>query len=128
MTVPSDATLYLALVLRVVCSAVMVRQVVMFPSLLKVANHGRGCFLYKRKIFGFSFTTAWSHSLYSWGVLELCEVARIAIASRHKNGHSRKPKTLREIAGNPHEYKGILVSAAGFEPATHALKGHCSTT
>ena len=21
----------------------------------------------------------------------------------------------------------ILVSAAGFEPATHALKGHCST-
>jgi len=21
-----------------------------------------------------------------------------------------------------------LVSAAGFEPATHALKGHCSTT
>jgi hypothetical protein len=24
--------------------------------------------------------------------------------------------------------KQFLVSAAGFEPATHALKGHCSTT
>jgi hypothetical protein len=29
----------------------------------------------------------------------------------------RKPETLEG-----------LVSAAGFEPATHALKGHCSTT
>ena len=25
------------------------------------------------------------------------------------------------------KYFEILVSAAGFEPATHALKGHCST-
>ena len=24
--------------------------------------------------------------------------------------------------------EGYMVSAAGFEPATHALKGHCSTT
>ena len=48
----------------------------------------------------------------------------------HKNGHNRKSRTLqqkREIAGNPHPHRGILVSAAGFEPATHALKGHCST-
>jgi hypothetical protein len=27
----------------------------------------------------------------------------------------------------PSKYLEILVSAAGFEPATHALKGHCST-
>jgi hypothetical protein len=30
-------------------------------------------------------------------------------------------------AGDPHQYRVELVSAAGFEPATHALKGHCST-
>jgi integrase len=29
---------------------------------------------------------------------------------------------------NPMNRKEFLVSAAGFEPATHALKGHCSTT
>ena len=26
-----------------------------------------------------------------------------------------------------HESEGFMVSAAGLEPATHALKGHCST-
>ena len=56
---------------------------------------------------------------------------KIAIPGRHKNGHKRKlaAKPFEgKIAGNPHEYKSSLVSAAGFEPATHALKGHCSTT
>ena len=50
---------------------------------------------------------------------------------RHNSGHSRNLRTSRkgwQIAGDPHEYSGNLVSAAGFEPATHALKGHCSTT
>jgi integrase len=28
---------------------------------------------------------------------------------------------------NPMTLKGLMVSAAGLEPATHALKGHCST-
>jgi len=53
-----------------------------------------------------------------------------ALEGGHKTGHNRKTRPLgkvREIAGNPHEYSGNLVSAAGFEPATHALKGHCST-
>jgi integrase len=55
----------------------------------------------------------------------------LAIAGRHKSGHSRKSgakqaegKTLRKAR----EYRVLLVSAAGFEPATHALKGRCSTT
>jgi hypothetical protein len=40
---------YLARVRRVRWVAVIVVQFVMLPSLLKVANHGRGCFLYMRK-------------------------------------------------------------------------------
>jgi hypothetical protein len=35
------------------------------------------------------------------------------------------PKSALPKSANCFE---ILVSAAGFEPATHALKGHCSTT
>ncbi len=50
----------------------------------------------------------------------------VAIAGRHKNGHSQK-RLKGEIARNVRKYRGDLVSAAGFEPATHALKGHCST-
>src|SRR5215469_7385445 len=41
-----------------------------------------------------------------------------------KTGILRKQ---REIAGNPHEYRVELVSAAGFEPATHALKASLNT-
>jgi integrase len=48
----------------------------------------------------------------------------------HKTRHSRKSRAQRkglQPAGDPHQYRVELVSAAGFEPATHALKGHCST-
>jgi hypothetical protein len=31
------------------------------------------------------------------------------------------------VGCNPMTLKGLMVSAAGLEPATHALKGHCST-
>ena len=54
----------------------------------------------------------------------------IAIPGRHKNGHNRKigaRRVERKITRKVREYRGVLVSAAGFEPATHALKGHCST-
>jgi hypothetical protein len=54
----------------------------------------------------------------------------VAIAGRHKNGHNRKmgaERVERKTARKVREYGGILVSAAGLEPATHALKGHCST-
>jgi len=40
----------------------------------------------------------------------------------HKTGHNRELR-VRQIAGNPHEYRVEMVSAAGLEPATHALKG-----
>jgi integrase len=58
------------------------------------------------------------------------ETEGIAIAGRHKNGHNRKlgaRQVERKITRKVREYRGILVSAAGLEPATHALKGHCST-
>ena len=49
---------------------------------------------------------------------------------RHKIRHNQKtamrgefPKGAEPIA----ESEVYMVSAAGFEPATHALKGHCST-
>ncbi len=54
----------------------------------------------------------------------------VATPGRHKNGHNGKSGVLqpeRKIAQKRREYRGLLVSAAGFEPATHALKGHCST-
>jgi integrase len=54
----------------------------------------------------------------------------IAIAGRHKNGHNRKlsaRRVERKITRKVREYRGFVVSAAGLEPATHALKGHCST-
>jgi integrase len=54
----------------------------------------------------------------------------IAIPGRHKIGHNRRlgaRRVERKITRKVREYRGIVVSAAGLEPATHALKGHCST-
>ena len=65
----------------------------------------------------------------SW--VQLIGPKAVAIAGRHKNGHNRKigaRRVERKITRKVREYRGVLVSAAGFEPATHALKGHCSTT
>ena len=54
----------------------IVVQFVMLPSLLKVANHGRGCFLYIRKTVAFSLTTDANHSRNSSGDDGLDVVAR----------------------------------------------------
>jgi len=54
----------------------------------------------------------------------------ISLLGGHNSGHSENlimPSGLsngQEIIENA---DGSVVSAAGFEPATHALKGHCST-
>jgi len=43
----------------------------------------------------------------------------------HKTGNNQGMGALQkemEIVGNPHEYSTEMVSAAGLEPATHALK------
>ncbi len=54
----------------------------------------------------------------------------VARLGGHKSGHSAKiaaSERLSEEAASATVPEGYLVSAAGFEPATHALKGHCST-
>ena len=38
-----------------------------------------------------------------------------------------KPRENGHLSGTSVELNGWVVSAAGLEPATHALKGHCST-
>ena len=48
----------------------------------------------------------------------------------HNFGHSAKNDIYDEVvedAASAVVSEGYVVSAAGFEPATHALKGHCST-
>ena len=57
-------------------------------------------------------------------------LAAISRLGRHNSGHNSKwgePAGSGETETIPAESTGYLVSAAGFEPATHALKGHCST-
>ena len=57
-------------------------------------------------------------------------IAKHSAASGHKTGHSSEnavPNQLKEIAESATAPEGYMVSAAGLEPATHALKGHCST-
>jgi integrase len=48
----------------------------------------------------------------------------------HKSGHSAEIASSDESSGEAASAaipEGYMVSAAGLEPATHALKGHCST-
>ena len=52
-------------------------------------------------------------------------------AGRHNIRHNAEtPAENQELknAASAVAPEELLVSAAGFEPATHALKGHCSTT
>ena len=46
---------------------------------------------------------------------------------RHQPVKGQPPDAPKIITLNNDKCFGIMVSAAGFEPATHALKGHCST-
>jgi hypothetical protein len=55
-------------------------------------------------------------------------------SGRYRNGVKSSVSLALGVRGCPKsalpkstKYFEILVSAAGFEPATHALKGHCST-
>src|SRR6266478_7179983 len=55
----------------------------------------------------------------------------IAMAGRYKSGHNRKSGAQqcdRKIVRKAREDRVLMVSAAGFEPATHALKVHFDTT
>ena len=54
----------------------------------------------------------------------------LAAFSGHENRHVGESQPRLRSAENSQtneELEGYMVSAAGFEPATHALKGHCST-
>jgi hypothetical protein len=55
----------------------------------------------------------------------------ISLLQRDFSGTSSSPKNgpAHRNEGRPYEdrLEQEIVSAAGFEPATHALKGHCST-
>ena len=49
----------------------------------------------------------------------------------HNSGHNQVCENLESTTvqpGNAGDSNSWMVSAAGFEPATHALKGHCSTS
>ncbi len=53
----------------------------------------------------------------------------LKVFSGHEFGHVARGETISEtpdLAQATDIEEGYLVSAAGFEPATHALKGHCS--
>ncbi len=54
----------------------------------------------------------------------------LAAFSGHEFGHAAHRQLLNNSGDQPQtieELEGYMVSAAGLEPATHALKGHCST-
>jgi hypothetical protein len=60
--------------------------------------------------------------------------AEVEGAERYRNGVETGLRLALGVRGCPKstlpksaKYFEILVSAAGLEPATHALKGHCST-
>ncbi|HKV78883.1 MAG TPA: hypothetical protein VJP02_12110 [Candidatus Sulfotelmatobacter sp.] len=55
--------------------------------------------------------------------------AAVEKAGKKKGGHKTRhnaetaiPKEILEVAVNPSALEGYMVSAAGLEPATHALK------
>jgi integrase len=54
----------------------------------------------------------------------------ISVLGGHNSGHSGNFAESRVLSSTQEPIEktgGLMVSAAGFEPATHALKGHCST-
>jgi integrase len=57
-------------------------------------------------------------------------LAAMSRLGRHNSGHTENhDETLNGLrtAAMPEQSERYMVSAAGLEPATHALKGHCST-
>jgi hypothetical protein len=54
---------------------------------------------------------------------------RRLLSGNQKASATRPVREARVFCRNPEQSEGRqkMVSAAGFEPATHALKGHCST-
>ena len=92
-----------------------------------------------------SFATRIAPHVDAWTLCKIMGWATLAVAMTYI--HASEGNVLAAFAGqenrqagelqpklkpasNPQaieELEGYMVSAAGFEPATHALKGHCST-
>jgi hypothetical protein len=65
-------------------------------------------------------------------ILLAMERTVVAVSEGDVSEYSKSAKTPNKSGGkfaptNPSRGKKNLVSAEGFEPSTHALKGHCST-
>ena len=57
-------------------------------------------------------------------------LAAISRLGGHSSGHNAENVISEVLIGDAASAavtEGYMVSAAGLEPATHALKGHCST-
>ena len=96
-----------------------------------------------------SFATRLAPHVDAWTLCKIMGWASLSVAMRyihpsedrvleaisqlggHNSGHNDHPRNLTVISKDAEVIELAaenLVSAAGFEPATHALKGHCSTT
>ncbi len=72
----------------------------------------------------------WSSLAVAMTYIHANEKNVLAAFSGQENRHADELQTKNQPAGNSQaieDLEGYMVSAAGLEPATHALKGHCST-
>jgi integrase len=95
-----------------------------------------------------SFATRLAPRVDAWTLCKIMGWASLSVAMRyihpsddrvlealsglggHNSGHSENIANLNtrsENSESAEKYGELMVSAAGLEPATHALKGHCST-
>jgi integrase len=80
-----------------------------------------------------TFATKIAGRVDPWTLCRLMGWSTLAIAMTYvKRGDAEvlsafTPEILPEDSGTSDKFEYRMVSAAGFEPATHALKGHCST-
>jgi integrase len=72
----------------------------------------------------------WASLSVAMTYIHASEERVLAAFSGHEFGHGADRQRSNNSGDQPQgikELEGYMVSAAGFEPATHALKGHCST-
>jgi hypothetical protein len=98
------------------------------PSHLSDSTRGSGCDAWTlARVAGHSSVSISSRYVHPSENAVLDALSRLG---GHNFGHSPNWNDADEIEEanlTPQESSRYLVSAAGLEPATHALKGHCST-
>src|SRR5438067_2071504 len=78
----------------------------------------------QRKVIG------WATLAVAMTYIHASEGNVLAAFAGQENRQAGELQPKLKPASNPQaieQLEGYMVSAAGFEPATHALKGHCST-